>query len=45
MMYLALAPRSIAEVGTMVEVNEKIVNSTIIDARNLAFERFSIKTP
>jgi hypothetical protein len=45
MMYFALAPRSIAEVGTIVELSEKIVSNTISDARNLAFERASIRTP
>jgi hypothetical protein len=45
MMYLAFAPRSKADVGTMVELSEKIVSITINDARNLAFERVSMRTP
>jgi hypothetical protein len=45
MMYLAFAPRSMAEVGTIVELSEKIVSNTISDARNLALEKLSIGTP
>jgi hypothetical protein len=30
MMYLAFAPRSMADVGTMVELSEKIVRTTTI---------------
>ena len=45
MMYLALAPRSSAVVGTIVELSEKIVSRTINDARNLAFDTLSIRTP
>jgi hypothetical protein len=45
MMYLAFAPRSKADVGTIVELSEKIVSITINDARNLALERVSIRTP
>jgi hypothetical protein len=45
MMYLALAPRSKADVGTIVELSEKIVSITISDARNLALDKASIRTP
>jgi hypothetical protein len=45
MMYLAFAPRSMAEVGTIVELSEKIVSNTINDARNLALEILSIRAP
>jgi hypothetical protein len=43
MMYLALAPRSNAVVGTIVELSEKIVSTTTIETCNLAsaFERMS----
>jgi len=36
MMYLAFAPKSRADVGTAVELREKIVNSTKTDRRNFA---------
>jgi len=45
MMYLAFAPRSMADVGTIVELSEKIVSNTINDARNLALEKLSIRAP
>jgi hypothetical protein len=45
MMYLAFAPRSMADVGTIVELSEKIVSITINDARNLALEKLSIRAP
>jgi hypothetical protein len=45
MMYLAFAPRSMADVGTIVELSEKIVSITINDARNLALDRLSIGAP
>jgi hypothetical protein len=45
MMYLAFAPRSKADVGTIVELSEKIVSITINDARNFALERLSIGAP
>jgi hypothetical protein len=45
MMYLAFAPRSMADVGTIVELSEKIVSNTINDARNLALEKLSIGAP
>jgi hypothetical protein len=45
MMYLAFAPRSKADVGTIVELSEKIVSTTINDARNFALERLSIRAP
>jgi len=35
MMYLAFAPRSIADVGTIVELSEKIVSSAIAANRTL----------
>jgi hypothetical protein len=44
-MYLAFAPRSMADVGTIVELSEKIVSNTIKDARNLALEKLSIRAP
>jgi hypothetical protein len=34
-----------ADVGTIVELSEKIVSTTINDARNLALEKLSIGTP
>jgi hypothetical protein len=34
-----------ADVGTIVELSEKIVSNTINDARNLALEKLSIRTP
>ena len=45
MMYFAFAPRSIAVDGTMVELSENMVNITIKDARNLAFESLIMWTP
>jgi hypothetical protein len=45
MMYLAFAPRSMADVGTIVELSEKIVSITINDARNLALDRLNIGAP
>jgi hypothetical protein len=45
MMYLAFAPRSMADVGTIVELSEKIVSTTINDARNLALDILSISSP
>jgi hypothetical protein len=45
MMYLAFAPRSMADVGTIVELSEKIVSITINDARNLALDILSISSP
>ena len=45
MMYLAFAPRSMAEVGTIVELSEKIVSNTMNDARNLALDNLSIRAP
>jgi hypothetical protein len=44
-MYLAFAPRSMADVGTIVELSEKIVSITINDARNLALDILSISSP
>jgi hypothetical protein len=34
-----------ADVGTIVELSEKIVSITISDARNLALEKLSIRAP
>jgi hypothetical protein len=34
-----------ADVGTIVELSEKIVSNTINDARNLALEKLSIRAP
>jgi hypothetical protein len=34
-----------ADVGTIVELSEKIVSNTINDARNLALEKLSIGAP
>jgi hypothetical protein len=34
-----------ADVGTIVELSEKIVSTTINDARNLALEKLSIGAP
>jgi hypothetical protein len=45
MMYLAFAPRSMADVGTIVELSEKIVSNTINDARNFALDILSIRAP
>jgi hypothetical protein len=38
MMYFAFAPRSIAEVGTMVELREKIAIRTTKNVRTFAFD-------
>jgi len=45
MMYFAFAPRSKAVDGTIVELSENMVNNTIKDARNLAFESLIMWTP
>jgi hypothetical protein len=45
MMYLAFAPRSMADVGTIVELSEKIVSITVNDARNFALDILSISSP
>jgi hypothetical protein len=44
-MYFAFAPRSMADVGTIVVLSEKIVSITINDARNLALDTLSISSP